>query len=380
MLYKAFFSSFILLVAVVFSAQAQVHVRFVMHSPAVKDGEVPYIAGSLKALGNWDAAAVPMIREGREMWTKDIEVPAGESIEYKYTLGSWNKEAADANGLVFPNLTMKAMHDTVVETTVSFFSNKESLQKAPDHVTGDVRHLGKMHGDGLLDREVIVWLPFSYDKRQDLSYSVMYMHDGQNLFNPATSSFGVDWAIDETMDSLIHNGLIQPMIVVGIYNTSERSEDYMGSKTDLYIDFIIHVVKPYIDKNYRTLPDREHTLVGGSSAGGVVSFEAMVKHPDVFSKALCMAPAFKYKTWDFLSAFEKMPPIEQSLRFYMDCGDDGVDTKILPGVKEMNVVLAKKGYVEGKDYKYIFFPGGKHFESDWAKHFPAAIQWLLNGK
>jgi enterochelin esterase-like enzyme len=136
------------------------------------------------------------------------------------------------------------------------------------------------------------------------------MHDGQNIFGPVTSSFGTDWSVDETADDLIKKKSIEPVIVVGIYNTSDRLKEYTpGEKGTAYMDFVVKTVKPLIDSTYRTKPDRKNTIVGGSSAGGIMSFMLVWEHADVFSKAFGMSPAFRLESgngWDYTRVVQKL--------------------------------------------------------------------------
>jgi enterochelin esterase-like enzyme len=118
------------------------------------------------------------------------------------------------------------------------------------------------------------------------------MHDGQNLFSAHTAGFGAEWRLDEIADSLITAGLIRPLIIVGIFNTGDRNLEYAnGNIGPRYRDFVVHKIKPFIDKKYRTLPDQKYTVTGGSSMGGLVAFILLWENPEIFSGAICMSPA-----------------------------------------------------------------------------------------
>lgn len=163
-----------------------------------------------------------------------------------------------------------------------------------------------MEWKGLKPRDIIVWLPPGYDENINERYPVLYMHDGQNIVDPKTSSFGIDWQIDEVADSLIRENKIEPIIVVGIYNTADRSSEYKNIDSGfVYMDFVINKLKPLIDKTYRTKPDKENTANGGSSLAGLTSLMFVWEHPEVFSKAICMSSAFKIENIDYVSDIEK---------------------------------------------------------------------------
>ena len=237
-------------------------------------------------------------------------------------------------------------------------------------ISGNVEYLGQMHGDGILDRDVIVLLPNDYESNIEKQYPVLYMHDGQNLFDPTTSSFGVDWQIDETLDSLEKLGAIEIPIVVGIYNTSERTADYtIGKQSQDYMRFVVETVKPFIDKKYRTLTDAKNTAVGGSSYGGLISFKMAWEYPHIFSKAFCLSPAFKVQNIDYVQNVLDYKGERKNLTFYIDNGGIGLEEQLQPGIDDMLEALEVRGY----NFFYITDKKARHFESDWAKRMPNAF-------
>ncbi|HXQ37182.1 MAG TPA: alpha/beta hydrolase-fold protein, partial [Anaerolineales bacterium] len=174
---------------------------------------------------------------------------------------------------------------------------------------------------------------------------------------------------------------IEPIIVVGIYNTSDRMKEYTpGDKGTAYMDFVVKVVKPLIDSTYRTKPDRKHTIVGGSSAGGIISFMLVWEHPNVFSKAICMSPAFKSLSpggWHYTRVVRESTGKKKDIFLYLDNGGIGLDSQLQPGTDDMLTALKSKGYEEGKDFVFIRDPTAKHSEADWAKRFPNALKLIL---
>ena len=160
-------------------------------------------------------------------------------------------------------------------------------------------HLGPMSYPGLLDRVVDVYLPVDYDSDPQARFPVLYMHDGQNLFDPMQAAFGVAWEVDETLDALTAAGHVPACIVVGVHNTAGRMEDYTpdvdptygGGAGDLYADFLAEVLKPVIDAHFRTQPGRETTAVMGSSLGGLISLHIFTRHPDVFGRVGAVSPS-----------------------------------------------------------------------------------------
>lgn len=319
--------------------------------------------------------------ERKHTWTKEISINAPLSIEYKYTLGTWEREGADANGSPLSNFVTQVTADTTVKDTVLFWTKTGRQRVNHGQITGTVRYHRGLKGVGLQDHDLVVWLPPGYDAEKTRRYSVIYMQDGQNIFDPVTSAFGVDWSIDETADELIRKESIEPVIIVGTYNTSDRMKEYTpGDKGTAYMDFVVKTVKPFIDQTYRTRTDRKHTIVGGSSAGGTISFMLVWEHPDVFSKAICMSPAFKSLSaggWDYTRIVRESNGKKKPVFFYIDNGGIGLDSQLQPGIDEMLTALKAKGYQEGKDFIFLHDPTAKHFEADWAKRFPNALKLVL---
>ena len=234
-------------------------------------------------------------------------------------------------------------------------------------------------------RQMLVYLPPSYDK-SDRRYPVLYMHDGQNIFDAVTSYSG-EWQVDETMEALSAEGI--EAIVVGIANSgSGRAVDYSahvhsvygGGGADAYIDFLARKVKPLVDGAFRTLPDREHTGLMGSSMGGSVSLYALLTRPDVFGFAGVMSPAFWWSEGTFLPFVEATPFVGG--RIYMDVGDK--ENPEVPGRREayvndairVHALLHAKGYTP-EDLYFMVEPGGEHREADWARRLPRALRFLL---
>jgi predicted alpha/beta superfamily hydrolase len=359
-----------------------IRVTFVLTSPDLPDETSVYITGGIEQLGMWNPAKIKMDSKGGHTWSKELQVSRPMSVEYKYTLGSWEREGADANGAPLQNLEAKITQSTTIKDTILFWTKGGRQKVVRGQITGTVKYHRGMKGAGIKDRDVIVWLPPNYESDKNTRYPVLYMHDGQNVFDPATSSFGVDWQIDETTDTLIKKNSIPPLIVVGIYNTSDRFQEYTpGEKGTAYVNFVVNTAKPFIDSTYRTKRDRKNTIVGGSSAGGIVSFMTVWEHSDVFSKAICMSPAFKSPAslamnFDYVKVVAGSKKRE-NVFFYIDNGGVGLESQLQPGIDEMVAALKAKGYKEQKDFVYIVDSNARHSEADWAKRFPNALMLAL---
>jgi len=197
------------------------------------------------------------------------------------------------------------------------------------------------------------------------------------LFDPKISNTNIDWQIDETADRLINTGEIEPMIVVGIYNTENRSAEYTPGETcNLYMKFIVEKLKPFIDKNYRTLTDRENTFVGGSSSGGTISFMLLWEYPHIFSKAACFSPAFVTRNFNYVNNVDDTE-IAQNIELYIYNGGIGLEKQLQPGIDLMIKTLDDKGYREGQDYLLLIDERAEHNEAAWAKRVPQMLKILF---
>jgi predicted alpha/beta superfamily hydrolase len=245
-------------------------------------------------------------------------------------------------------------------------------------ITGTVVYLRRLKGEGLkYERDVVVWLPPSYTKDLTKRYPVLYMHDGQNVFDPVTSFLGYDWRADEVADSLIRAQAIEEIIVVGINNTPDRMTEYSDSPMGrAYARFVVEKVKPLIDKRYRTKPSRENTAVMGSSMGGLISMMFVSWYPAVFSKAACLSSSVgsRMDEKDLEERFSEIQ-LNKNLRIYMDVGE--LEQSLVPGNETLAAFLQKNGFEAGKNFEFFFAKGALHNEQAWAHRLWRPLTFLF---
>lgn len=338
-----------------------------VHPPRdTPDTATVYIAGSLPALGNWRPDGLAMTRQRDGSRTAAIRVPAETAVEFKITLGSWESEALYDSGSVPGNFRLTVHSDTTVELFPLTW--KQVGFRPAGGVSGAVRYHRALNGEGLrYGRDLIVWLPPSYESDPLRHYPVLYMHDGQNIIDPRTSYNGHDWRMDEVCDSLIARKEMEEIIVVGIYNTPDRSPEYSDTERGrAYASFVVRVAKPMIDSLYRTRPGRTSTAVMGSSMGGLISFLFLWWHPDVFSMAGCFSSAFMVDDDRILREVESAKTLPSDIRLYLDCGTAGLDGSLEPGYARMGELLRDRGLVEGKTLLAFLDRGAEHNEQAWA--------------
>jgi len=264
----------------------------------------------------------------------------------------------------------------------------------PHTVVGPLKVLDALYSPQLHnERQLLVLLPPSY-ARSDQRYPVLYMHDGQNLFDQATS-FAGEWQVDETMQALDREGV--ESIVVGITNMGERRVlEYTPFREPRrpsglgqgYTEFLVETVKPRVDHDFHTLTDRTHTGVMGSSLGGLISLYAFFRYPEVFGLVGAFSPAIFGRVPEVF-AFVRAAPFAPG-RIYMDVGSREAHSgkrethrmqqdseKYVETVRAMRDLLVEKGYRPGAELMYVEDEGARHHESAWARRLPNALRFLL---
>ncbi|MEH6437704.1 alpha/beta hydrolase [Massilia sp. DD77] len=228
-------------------------------------------------------------------------------------------------------------------------------------------------------RQVRMYLPPGY-ATSGKRYPVLYMHDGQNLFDTATAYAG-EWKVDETLDALAREGKLE-LIVVGIDNGQEKrmtelnawsNPRFGAAEGKEYTDFVVKTLKPLIDARYRTLPDRANTAIMGSSMGGLASHYALVQYPEVFSKAGVFSPAY----WTARPAFDfvAQKPAPKDARVYLLMGGKE-GREMVSDVKRMAEVVRKSGHPAANTVLKIV-PGAEHNEAFWAGELREALLWMF---
>lgn len=263
-------------------------------------------------------------------------------------------------------------------------------------LSGDVRHHKNFHSTLLNnDRDLVIYLPPGYDANPKLRYSVLYLHDGQNLFDGATSFIpGKEWQIDETAERLIAERRIEPLIIVGVNNTGkDRIDEYtpvrddkrkIGGKADLYGRMLVEELKPFIDANYRTLRDAQHTGLGGSSLGGLVSLYLGLKYPKVFGRVAAVSPSVWFADKHIVTYINALAA-KPRVRIWMDMGTkEGGNAedaeKAVSDARLLKDMLVRKGWKAGKDLQYLEAEGAEHNESAWAERVERILTFLFPRK
>ncbi len=271
---------------------------------------------------------------------------------------------------------------------------------APLQTTGTVDRWLATPAAPLQPRRVDVWLPPSYAQSPHRRYPVLYMHDGQNLFDPGIAFTGSDWDIDGAMTRLVARGAVREAIVVGVWNTSDRFAEYMpqaavattpvdsgiegrpllaadGLRGDAYLRFLVDALKPEIDRRYRTRPGRDDTFVMGSSMGGLISLYALGRYPETFGGAAALSTHWPACGGCMIDWFATHLPPRRSHRLYFDFGTTTLDARYPPFQARMDAALSRAGWRQGRSWQTRRFEGAEHNEAAWRDRAEVPLRFLL---
>lgn len=233
--------------------------------------------------------------------------------------------------------------------------------------------------------DFIVYVPQAFNHHPNRFFPVLYLHDGQNLFDPETSFIkGNYWRVGETADAMIEAGEVEPLVIVGIYNTGKkRIDEYTpvedarlgGGHADAYGQMMVEELRPLVAHQYRTLAGPENRGMGGSSLGGLVSLYLGMQYPDVFGKLAILSPSVWWHNRAILRTVEQLRQ-KTGQPIWLDIGTKE-GKRALTDVRALKRLLIKKGWRAGKDLEYREIDGGKHTESAWAERVGPMLKFLF---
>ncbi|MCB2154710.1 hypothetical protein KQI84_07460 [bacterium] len=340
-----------------------------------------FLAGSLKVLGPWNPRFFEMTGKGTQREAV-LEVPTGTQVEFKFTLGDWGQEALDEQGNIPPNCVVVVDGDTDFEIEIPEFGSNEQPQPPEplaSEIPGKLMYWLNMESKYLKpDRHVAIWLPPSYETEPERRYPVLYMHDGQNVFEPRTSTAGVDWGADEKIAQLAGEGIMPEMIVVASFCTYDRMNEYSPyALGPLYAKFMVEELKPRVDAEFRTLPDREHTAVMGSSMGGLISLYIGWKHSDTFSAAGCLSTHYPWENGLIIQEIQESGYYPTDVKLYFDYGTEGIDSEYAAYQAKMTALLESWGWTQPEDFMVYVAEGANHSEADWRARLQIPLTYLF---
>ena len=373
-------------------ARAQLTIRLTSVPAGTPAGARIHVAGSFNGWNPGDTA-YRLSPEPGGGWAITLPASVAGAIEYKLTLGSWDRVETAAGGADVPNRQALAPRSGAAVVTAEVAGWKDpAAARAPKRSTRtrSVSVLTDSFAIPGLGRARRVWLYLPPDYGMtSRRYPVIYMHDGQNVFDDATS-FAGEWGVDETLDSLHALGDRGAIVVAvdngGTHRMSEynpwRSADarYGGGEGDEYVDFLVRTLKPWIDRRYRTLPGPAHTAVVGSSMGGLISLYAALEHPEVFGRAGVFSCACWIARPDVYAFARRRAARRPGSRLYFVSGAlETADGGPARDQREMADTLLAAGFRARGALRVLAPADGKHAEWFWRREFPAAYRWLFAG-
>lgn len=379
-------------------------VRFVVQVPTKHYGSDLYLACNANnwnpADDRWKLRPGPEDQPGRYTIEIPVSIFPGGTLEYKFTKGSWDTVELNADRRDITNRSLSTgdvRHgETLREISISIpaFGDERGDQARESTVVGTLEIFDFTSKTLDNSRKIRVWLPEQYAKHPEQQFPVLYMHDGQNCFDNATSSFGWEWRIDETMTELIASGSVPPMIVVGIDNAgANRSWEYNASYAtfgdrapygEKYVAMLVEELMPEIASRYRVKAGPEHTALGGSSFGGNITMLAAMERPGVFGQLLIESPAVPIVGPKYLEAIlafaesNRWTPKNERFtgRVFVAMGtketqNEPYNQRLVKLMDELAPAFANE------DHRIVVEEGAVHNENAWAARFPEAAKFLF---
>lgn len=362
------------------SAKAQVKVHFVFkklpayHNPA----DTIFLAGSFNRWNPHDIHFAVVAHGQKNGIT--IDLPKG-MFAYKFTLGAWDDAETSNGGFPVENRIASVESDTTIVVEIDHWAShfpkkaKESTALKNVHILDTAFYLPQLNRH----RRIWIYLPSSYTTSHK-KYPVLYMHDGQNLFDNATAAYG-EWGVDEALDTLEHQ--IGEAIVVAVDHGGEKRineyspfdmEQYGTGEGDAYVDFLAQTLMPYINAHYRTRKSARYTAVAGSSMGGLISLYAALKYPNKFGAAGIFSPAFWIAPQVQAYAAKRAPKAKG--RFYFYAGEQESE-RMVPDMLAVVETLTQHAKARMKTH---IRAEGRHSESTWRQEFPEFYKWWMKNE
>ena len=364
----------------------QFRVDFVVQSKsALGSGQEIYLSGDVPSLGPWKPDGLKLLRSATgDQWRGHLMIKSGDTLAFKFTCGTWKTVEKGPVGQDVSNRKVHVDSPKKISVTVDSWGDEH-----PDRaltVTGDLHRLPLTEDNSSPTRSVHIWLPPGYEQASH-RYPVLYLLDGQNIFDAKRASFGVEWQADESASKLIEQSLLGPFLIVAIDNSPRRTMDYTRNKEDqslIHLDWIVDVVKHYVDTHFRTIATPTATAIGGSSLGGLFALDAFISRSDVFGSAICMSPSL---FWDDECLLQQVidgdfQSGENDRRLWIDFGthESNEPARSAAHVERFNrLQSALESHSVSKGLRVLsrLEKDGEHNEAAWAKRLPSALQFIF---
>ncbi|HNY13095.1 MAG TPA: alpha/beta hydrolase-fold protein [Candidatus Wallbacteria bacterium] len=363
------------------------------------EGSKIYISGNHKLLGDWKAGEIELVKLAPCTYQFSAYIASETKLEFKFTRGDFSKVEKDPEGFEMQNRVLMVNPQSFNKITCEISSwadikpandLPETFSKA-DHeilnIIGNYELIKNFKSEYLSHaRNVVVYLPDGYGESGKKRYPVLYMHDGNNLFDPYISHLDCDWGLDETIYKLTSSNQMNDIIVVGIYNTPDRaseytpfkSEEYGGGGGESYSKFLINELKPYIDDRFRTLKTSRDTAIGGASFGGIISLYIGLSHPEVFSSMIAISPSLWWADGELLSWAASRKINMKKTKIWIDMGLIEGEEALRHARKFAEGI--RKAFPGFANFRYEEFPNAPHNAVAWGKRFHLPLCFVFGAE
>lgn len=351
--------------------------RFELTTPVIDDRPVFVTGDFCDWLPTIDAFQMQPVGPGQYVLDWPAEMPVPDEFEYKYNKGGWDQVELNFGGGSVPNRVTIA--DTGIERNHvphwRWFGKPFNSEYIPK-LLGDEFKLPQL----ATTRRINILLPYDYEAHPEKRYPVIYLNDGQNLFGEGVG-YG-SWKVDEKMAMLAARRHHEVILVTIDHGEEQRIREYTLGPTKMgrgrghrYLQFITETLKPFIDRNLRTLPDPSYTGIGGSSLGGLISIYAGLLYPNVFGRLMIFSPALWISPKIYFDAIKFETAVPMKIYAY---GGEAESTYMVPNIKRFENALVKQKYGGHPiELQVSVDPAGEHNEAAWSNEFPRAIEWLF---
>ena len=346
-------------------------VEFVVRSPGLHPWDAIYLTGDVEPLGRWQADALRLDWQDGSFRTH-VELPASRPVKYLFTRGSWRNAELDFVGQERAPREVRAEPGLRVEVEVPGWG-RNSVRYHPDVPSVHLPH----------PHTLTVHLPPGYDLHPQQRYPVLYLHDGQNLFDAHTAFAGVPWRCDETAERLVRTREARPVIQVGVANTPDRLKEYGPTADDDlatgYARFLIEEAKPLIDREYRTLTGAADTGACGSSMGGLISLHLARNHPHVFGLCAALSPSLWWDHERLVREAGDDPGGLARCRTWLDMGsrEGHSEAGMAAMVRRAQRLAFHLRKLPADRFRYTEVPDGLHNEAAWGLRYPDVLRFLF---
>jgi predicted alpha/beta superfamily hydrolase len=358
------------------------------------------VRGSIPPM-RWDSTLVATDADGDSIYAVTVNVAKSKSTLYEESRIAYKfKIEGNVVNRGWEMVENSTLNLTGSPQTVRRFFGVAERTPAFSTMSPRVKRHNAFRSKILRSRALYVLLPKDYDSSITKRYPVLYMHDGQNMFDDSTAANG-EWHLDEVAEGLMNAKKIPPMIIVGVATTGEfRIEEYtstpimrpnaqgtmvsLGGRGDLHVQMLVEEIKPFIDSTYRTLNNRSNTALGGSSLGGLMTMYSGAKHPKVFGKLMVISPSV---WWDKQRILQTVKDLAKNMqrsgserqRVWLDIGDQE-GKEALDGARALHKLLKEKGWKSSKILQYTEAKGAAHSESAWAMRLEPMLKYMFGNK